>query len=90
MFTKKEIENISQFCGTLVNDLILGKLYTLEKENGKYPIYILLIKDLSKNEHVLKLNYKLYKTAKIRWYKNIEDQPEKSWFVDKILEELKK
>lgn len=89
LFTTGEINKASIVGGTLVKNLLTGKLYTFGK-NESYPKFIIKVVWTNGNEAVLQFSKSTIKAARKRAEANIEDIPKKSWFYDKIVEEVGK
>lgn len=89
LFTAGEINKASIVGGTLVKNLLTGKLYTFGK-NESYPKFIIKVVWTNGNEAVLQFSKSTIKAARKRAEANIEDIPKKSWFYDKIVEEVGK
>lgn len=89
LFTEGEINKASIIGGTLIKNLICGKIYTYGK-NETYPKYIIKIVWTNGKEVVLQFSQSIIKSARKRAEANIEDIPKKSWFYDKIVEEVSK
>lgn len=89
LFTTGEINKASIVGGTLVKNLLTGKLYTFGK-NESYPKFIIKVVWTNGNEAVLQFSQSTIKAARKRAEANIEDIPKKSWFYDKIVEEVGK
>lgn len=89
LFTTGEINKASIVGGTLVKNLLTGKLYTFGK-NESYPKFIIKVVWTNGNEAVLQFSQSTIKAARKRAESNIEDIPKKSWFYDKIVEEVGK
>ena len=87
LFTTGEINKASIVGGTLVKNLLTGKLYTFGK-NKSYPKFIIKVVWTNGNEAVLQFSQSTIKAARKRAEANIEDIPKKSWFYDKIVEEV--
>ena len=89
LFTTGEINKASIVGGTLVKNLLTGKLYTFGK-NESYPKFIIKVIWTNGKEVVLQFSQSTIKAARKRAEANIEDIPKKSWFYDKIVEEVGK
>lgn len=89
LFTTGEINKASIVGGTLVKNLLTGKLYTFGK-NESYPKFIIKVVWTNGNEAILQFSQSTIKAARKRAEANIEDIPKKSWFCDKIVEEVGK
>ena len=89
LFTTGEINKASIVGGTLVKNLLTGKLYTFGK-NESYPKFIIKVVWTNGKEVVLQFSQSTIKAARKRAEANIEDIPKKSWFYDKIVEEVGK
>ncbi len=89
LFTTGEINKASIVGGTLVKNLLTGKLYTFGK-NESYPKFIIKVVWTNGNEAILQFSQSTIKAARKRAEANIEDIPKKSWFYDKIVEEVGK
>lgn len=89
LFTAGEINKASIVGGTLVKNLLTGKLYTFGK-NESYPKFIIKVVWTNGNEAILQFSQSIIKAARKRAEANIEDIPKKSWFYDKIVEEVGK
>lgn len=75
--------------GTLVKNLIYGKLYTIG-EVLSYSKYIVRISWTNGKDAVLQFSESVIKSARKRAENNIEDIPKKNWLYDKIVEEVDK
>lgn len=82
MFTESEFKKTEKVLGTFSDELELGRLYTFN--TNKHNINKLLIKLIHANgdETCIFISTKLFEKLKVRAEKNIEDQPEKSWWTD--------
>ena len=89
LFTAGEIDKATIIGGTLVKNLLTGKLYTFGK-NESYPKFIIKVVWTNGKEVVLQFSQSTIKAARKRAEANIEDIPKKSWFYDKIVEEVGK
>lgn len=89
LFTAGEIDKAAIVGGTLVKNLLTGKLYTFGK-NESYPKFIIKVVWTNGKEVVLQFSQSTIKAARKRAEANIEDIPKKSWFYDKIVEEVGK
>lgn len=89
LFTAGEIDKAAIVGGTLVKNLLTGKLYTFGK-NESYPKFIIKVIWTNGKEVVLQFSQSTIKAARKRAEANIEDIPKKSWFYDKIVEEVGK
>ena len=89
LFTAGEIDKSTIIGGTLVKNLLTGKLYTFGK-NESYPKFIIKVVWTNGKEVVLQFSQSTIKAARKRAESNIEDIPKKSWFYDKIVEEVGK
>lgn len=89
LFTAGEINKAKILGGTLVKNLIYGKLYTIG-EVLSYPKYIVRISWTNGKDAVLQFSESVIKSARKRAENNIEDIPKKNWLYDKIVEEVDK
>ena len=87
LFTAGEINKAKILGGTLVKNLIYGKLYTIG-EVLSYPKYIVRISWTNGKDAVLQFSQSVIEVARKRAENNIEDIPKKNWFYDKIVEEI--
>ena len=86
LFTESEL-GLMKVTITSNNDQFkLGYIYS--ETVGKRTMYTLKYSDLDKQEKLVTLSVKLFNKALQRAKKNIEDNPKKSWFVDKVSEEF--
>lgn len=82
MFTENEFKRCEKILGTLTYALDLGQVYTYA--SNKNEVVKVLIKLIHSNgdETCVFFPIKMFEKLKNRADKNIEDQPEKSWWVD--------
>jgi hypothetical protein len=85
LFTKAELHLMKDTYNNNSENYKLGYIYS--EVIGKRSIFLVKYLDLNKAEHFVTMSTKLLYKALERAKKNIEDNPEKSWFVDKISEE---
>lgn len=83
LFTEKEFTKlILNPVKTNIDELVLGKAYTFNED------YLIKIKNIDSIQNIIYLKKYIYERALRRANKNIEDQPEKSWYVDYIMQEI--
>lgn len=84
LFTAKEFSRliIKHIETDIIQFIELGQIYKYKNN------YIIKVKNIDQTIHVVQIKQFLYERALRRGIKNIEDQPEKTWFVDFIKEEL--
>lgn len=83
LFTEKEFTKlILNTVKTNIDELVLGKAYTFNED------YLIKIKNIDSIQNIIYLKKYIYERALRRANKNIEDQPEKSWYVDYIMQEI--
>lgn len=83
LFTEKEFTKlILNPVKTNIDELVLGKAYTFNEA------YLIKIKNIDSIQNIIYLKKYIYERALRRANKNIEDQPEKSWYVDYIMQEI--
>lgn len=84
LFTEKEFNKCEKLLGTFCEDFDLGKVYTFQytKTKNSAKRYLINVIHINGDKTCLMLTEKLLNTVIKRGNKNIEDQPEKSWWID--------
>ena len=83
MMTQNEFKNANKILGSIDDKFDLGTVYTMDlvKRTKASQRYLIRIIHENEDETCLFLTKKQFYTFKVRGEKNIEDQPEKSWFT---------
>jgi hypothetical protein len=82
MFTENEFKKTEKVLGTFENELELGKIYTFWTTRSKPNKFIIKLIHANEDETCVAISTKFFEKLKIRAEKNIEDQPEKSWWTN--------
>jgi hypothetical protein len=83
MMTQNEFKNANKILGSIDDKFDLGTVYTMDlvKRAKASKRYLIRVIHENEDETCLFLTEKQFNNFKIRGEKNIEDQPEKSWFT---------
>jgi hypothetical protein len=82
MLTESEFKNAEKILGSLVDELELGKVYTINSNRKNSNKILLKLIHANEDNTCLCISLNLFNKLKTRAEKNIEDQPEKSWLTD--------
>jgi CRISPR/Cas system-associated protein endoribonuclease Cas2 len=84
MMTQKEFNNMQKLLGSIDDKFEFGKVYTMDlvKCAKSHKKVLIKVKHVNGDETCLFLSESQFNKCKLRGEKNIEDQPEKSWWTN--------